>query len=71
MLHWSASSRRVPIKRHEDFLTAASAVASELPNFRFLVVGRTSGLPAALLREKLRGAREANSDRATRSFLDS
>ena len=32
-------ARLVPIKRHEDFLTAAAAVASRLPNSRFLVIG--------------------------------
>ncbi len=32
-------ARLVPIKRHEDFLAAAAARASRLPNCRFLVVG--------------------------------
>ncbi len=32
-------ARLVPIKRHEDFLAAATVVASRIPNCRFLVVG--------------------------------
>jgi len=32
-------ARLVPIKRHEDFLSAAAVVASRLPQCRFLVVG--------------------------------